>query len=332
MKMLLDNNIGQIMNEYYTHENSFLCKKYMCCDETLRKFLRKNNVACKKTSQITENENFFKIIDSEEKAYFLGFICADGSIQNKRNKLSFTLKSIDVEILLTLKALLKTTTPVTKRTHFDKRNGTIINSVGTQIYSRTIVEDLHALGIGEDKSHQVRLPQINKNLIRHFLRGLFDGDGHIGGQCSQISTRECLNDIILFLKEFDIKPINFWETINESKNVHKIYFGKDRIKFLNLLYKDASIFLLRKYEIYLRELKRYDNQIIGTETYHSIISLQENIIFSTTKECAEHEKIGYCHFTAKLKRGDYSNKYSKHEIITIKTKRNGEKLINKTKY
>jgi hypothetical protein len=330
MKQLLNiDNIDQIKLEYFNNQNSVLCKKYDCCDETLRKFFRKNNIECKKKAQHTKNENFFHNIDSEEKAYFLGFICADGSINNDRNKLSITLNTKDIDILLKLKFLLKTTAPVTQRIYSDKRNGTIIYTTNIQIYSKKIVSDLNVFGVNENKSNQLRLPKINEILIRHFLRGLFDGDGHIGKQCSLISTCECLDDIVYFLNKFNINVNKYRETINEEKNIHKIYFSKDRIKLLNLLYDDSNIYLGRKYFAYLDELNKYDNEIINTNTYHSILLIDKNIVFDKIKECANYLKINYWTFMKNLKRDNYRNKYEKYEKIIIKTKRNGEKIINR---
>ena len=330
-KLLTVDKINQIKSEYYNNENSFLCKKYNCCNETLIKFLRKNNIEIKKKAQYTENENFFQNIDSEEKAYYLGFICADGSINNKKHKLSITLNTKDINILYKFKSFLNTTAPVSQSIYSDKRNGTIIHGTYIQIYSKKIFADLNILGVNENKSNKLRLPKINENLIKHFLRGLFDGDGHISNQCSLISTYECLDDIIIFLKKFNINVNKYRETINKEKNVYKIYFGKDRIKLLNLLYNNSNVYLERKYNAYLNESKKYDNQIIDTSTYYSFLLLNENIVINGTKECANYLNINHWTFMKNFKRGNYINKYEKFEKIIIKTKRSGEKIINKIK-
>jgi hypothetical protein len=330
-KLLTIDKINQIKFEYYNNQNLFLCEKYNCSNETLIKFLKKNNIECKWKAQHTENENFFNIIDSEEKAYFLGFICADGSINNKKYKLSITLNTKDINILYKFKSFLNTTAPVSQRIYSDKRNGTIIHTTNIQIYSKKIINDLSILGVNKNKSNQLRLPNINENLIKDFLRGLFDGDGHISGQCSLISTYECLDDTIIFLKKFNIEVNKYREIINKEKNVYKIYFGKDRIKLLNLLYNNSNVYLERKYNAYLNESKKYDNQIIDTSTYYSFLLLNENIVINGTKECANYLNINHWTFMKNFKRGNYINKYEKFEKIIIKTKRSGEKIINKIK-
>ena len=328
-KLLNVNNIDQIKFEYNNNQNSFLCKKYDCCNETLVKFLRKNNVECKWKAQSTENEDFFHDINSEEKAYYLGFICADGSISKR--KISITLNTKDIDILYIFKNLLKTTAPVNSRIYSDKRNGTIIHTTSIQIYSKKMISDLSVLGVNKNKSNQLRLPDINENLIRHFLRGLFDGDGHISGQCNLISTYECLDDIMVYLNKFNINVNQYRETINKEKNVYKNFISKDRIKFLNLLYSNSNVYLERKYNAYLNESKKHDNQIINTTTYHSILLINENIIIDGTKNCADYLNINQWTFMKNFKKGNYINKYKKFEKIIIKTKRNGEKIINRIK-
>lgn len=328
---LNENAINQIACDYYNKKNIFLCEKYHCSDETLRKFLRKNDIKRKLNKQIILNEDFFEIIDSEEKAYFLGFICADGSINERNGKLSFTLNPKDINILYKFRSMLKINIPISQRTYNDKRNNSKINTSGIQIYSRKIINDLSLLGVNQNKSNTLDLPNINKNLIRHFIRGMFDGDGHIGTQCSLISTMECLNSICAYLKEFDIHSRNYTETINEKKNVFKKLYGKDRIKLLRLLYDNSNIYLERKYLSFLNEIDKYNLEVLDTTTQYSVLMVDENIVFESIKECANYLNVNYCNFTTKLKRGDFVGKYEKYEKICTQKLRNGKIIIERTK-
>lgn len=95
MNTLSAERLKEIEFDYLNNENSYLRKKYKCCNLTLWNFLTLHNIERKKKPQYTKNDDFFENIDSEEKAYFLGFICADGSIINKKNKLSFCLNTIE---------------------------------------------------------------------------------------------------------------------------------------------------------------------------------------------------------------------------------------------
>ena len=325
--LLKTENLDLIKNDYYNNENNYLLSKYNCCDETLRKFLRNNNVKQKKSIQYTINENFFEKIDSEEKAYFLGFICADGCIGDKR--LSFCLNIIDIDVLYKFKDIIKTTAPVSSITYTDKRNNTKINSSGIQIYSKQMINDLNLLGVTKNKSRCLNLPIIPDDLFKHFLRGLFDGDGHVSSQCSLISTQECLLSITKILKKNNININDFIETIDKEKNVYKIFIGKDRIKFLDFIYKNSNIFLKRKYYAYTNEINKHNNEIINSNIQYSILIVSENKILNSLKECAEYLNINYCSFTRKLKQNNYSGVYEKYEKFLVQTKRNGKKIYAK---
>ncbi len=318
-------NIEEFKLEYYNNPNSFLCEKYHCCGETLTKFIKENNIKLKYQHQITENDTFFKDINTEEKAYYLGFICADGSINNKKSKLSITINTKDIEILYKFKDLLKTTTPITSRIYVDKRTKKNINTTSFQLYSKRIVNDLKLLMINENKSKQLNLPKINDELIRFFIRGLFDGDGHIGKkQIDLISTNECLDDIIFYLTKNNINVLKNILSINKKKNVFKLFIGKDRMKFLNLIYENSQIHLTRKYDAHLKAIEIYNNEIVCKSKQHKILLLEHNIVFDSKKDCAKYLKLNYTFFLAKIKRGDFDNKIKILEKCLVKKKRNGE--------
>lgn len=44
-------------------------------------------------------EDYFECLDSQEKAYFLGFLAADGSVHNKANRLTICLAKRDVDVI-----------------------------------------------------------------------------------------------------------------------------------------------------------------------------------------------------------------------------------------
>ena len=77
MKNINENNKNDIIKDYLNGLScNEICKKYHTANTTLKKFLKENNIELKK--KYTLNENIFNIIDSEEKAYWMGFIWCDG--------------------------------------------------------------------------------------------------------------------------------------------------------------------------------------------------------------------------------------------------------------
>lgn len=133
-----------------------------------------------------ENENFFDKIDSEEKAYVLGFFYADGCNsdlskygENRQNVISFTQLEQDADILNQIKAAMDCNRPYVKIVQ--NTNGKIKYSL--RIVSRKLSQSLFNLGAILNKSLVLKFPDKSifksEDLIRHFIRGYFDGDGCI---------------------------------------------------------------------------------------------------------------------------------------------------------
>lgn len=122
----------------------------------------------------TVNEDFFKTW-TPDMAYTLGFIAADGSVQESTKNKGPVLRiaSKDKEHLETIRNLLGSTHLIREESN---KNGSW--SV-LAIYSKEIVDDLVSLGIYPNKSLTFRIPNIPDEYMRHFVRGYFDGDGSI---------------------------------------------------------------------------------------------------------------------------------------------------------
>lgn len=127
------------------------------------------------------NEDYFEEIDTEEKAYFLGFLMADGYVQGER-RIAITLQAGDVEILEALKAAIGSNSPI--RNKISKLNGKEFASVHFSMCSIKIAQDLQKWGIVERKSWEAQYPDLPDEPRIHagFIRGLLDGDGCVTGQ------------------------------------------------------------------------------------------------------------------------------------------------------
>lgn len=110
-------------------------------------------------------------IDTQEKAYLLGLFYADGNVGINQTQCRIELKLEDKELIFHLQKLFPFF-----YIHYDR---------GTKIelgnYQKTLKEDLVFNGCLPRKSFEnkenIHMPDINKDLIRHFIRGYFDGDG-----------------------------------------------------------------------------------------------------------------------------------------------------------
>ena len=208
------------------------------------------------------DENYFDEIDSEEKAYWLGFIYADGYIRERKtgNSLEIKLAVKYIKHLELFREHLKSTHKITEGVNKVKYKGGISQSkiCCIAIYSSKIVESIKKQGVHSQKTFSITKPNIEEKLMNHFLRGYFDGDGSFSFNSSKyiIKTQivsasdDFQNFIIEELKKNQIN-INLYSQI-KLQIQNKI----DNLKFYDYIYKNATIYLARKKDKY-EEFRRY---------------------------------------------------------------------------
>lgn len=207
------------------------------------------------------NEDFFEKIDSEEKAYWLGFICADGYINKRGNTVGICLDKSDEDHLKKfLRCLKSDENRLNYRTGRFDENYKITEKVTTELYSRKMSKDLSNLGITIDKSKTLGKINVSKDLINHFIRGYFDGDGCVFESFMKskkekpyyspgftfVGTKEFLTFINKFLP-FQIKNLIHDK---RTKGSYTLYIrSQKRFKIVEqFLYNNSSIYLDRKKE------------------------------------------------------------------------------------
>lgn len=195
------------------------------------------------------NHNTFKTIDTEHKAYMLGYLMADGSIgkYNNQKVLQIHLCQKDEDMLVKFLEILNSNYPIKRRTinSFD----TVSNQSYIYITSEQIYEDLKALNM----LNKSTMPTIPKKFINHYIRGYFDGDGcfSIGSRGDAefyiMAEKEMLSE---FKKIFKNNNIEFTDIKHKKEKMFKIRkSGRKEIqKIYNFLYKDSTIWLNRKRE------------------------------------------------------------------------------------
>lgn len=211
------------------------------------------------------NRDYFKTIDTEEKAYWLGFIYADGyvSIRGERGSLEIGLAEIDRSHLEKFcKSIgMKNKHIRSKKVKLAEKT---FDACRLNVSSYEIARDLVNLKCFETKSLILEFPtfkEVPKDLMRHFIRGYIDGDGTVGfyggvAHVSAIGTRIFLKGMLDFLNS-EIKDFGSTNTNAGDKRLQNeitTSFSKTANKakqLLNYLYKDSSIHLDRKYEKYL---------------------------------------------------------------------------------
>ena len=219
---------------------------------TLKKYNIKRRNSFERTRIFSFDKTYFKQIDTQTKAYFLGLLYADG--YNYKKGVTITLQEKDKEILEQLKQELK----YEGRLYYkEKLRIGCSNTFQLCITSKEIAEDLNRLGCVPQKSLILRFPtenQVPKELIRHFIRGYFDGDGcvFISKQlyASFVGTFEFLFAIQEILKQelnFNFVKLHIKSKTRMTNNYQLSIGGtKKALEFLTWLYKDSTIFLNRK--------------------------------------------------------------------------------------
>tara|TARA_R110000868_G_scaffold25451_1_gene99469 strand:- start:20 stop:655 length:636 start_codon:yes stop_codon:yes gene_type:complete len=201
------------------------------------------------------NDDYFEKIDTEDKAYFLGLLFADGNIYTKRHRVQITLVNEDAYILKKFADCIG----YTGKMYIDREKYSKLI-----LPSKKMCDDLTKLGCTERKSLTLKFPseeQVPKHLLHHFIRGCFDGDGHISKDKKLVnpyyhinitSSEGFIQSLRDELIENKIVPAGTYKRYKDKEvSAHTMMIKSKSAKvFLDYLYKDANIFLTRKHKVY----------------------------------------------------------------------------------
>lgn len=245
-----------ICEEYKNGSNGYeIAEKYSVTPPAVYSILRIRNVIRRDSSDYRKyhcNDHFFDKIDTEEKAYWLGFMEADKWIDKKTNRIHLGLVNTDRNHLKKFLTCIKSDHKIFEKTTFNKKYNKFYFSSYITIHSKQMKKMLL-----KHKNDNYSL--IPDKLMRHFIRGLFDGDGGVC-QYTKNSTNVNFNIRIHFfivekIQEYLIQKLNFNKTkIDREFDVacRLRYSGKKQLKkFYNFIYKDANMWLDRKQEKFL---------------------------------------------------------------------------------
>lgn len=201
------------------------------------------------------DESYFDKIDSEEKAYILGWFYSDGSV-DEAGKMRIQILQTDSYILEWIKGQLKFDGELYQ---IPARN-TSKPQTAICINRKNLADKLITLGCIPNKANVLQMPtfeQVPKEFFHHFLRGYFDGDGSISTDLRVVAVTSSpvfCESLARFLVTLGIESNTY-----VRKNSKMVFFTKnsEKLKFLNYIYKDATVFLKRKHEKYLQMLEKF---------------------------------------------------------------------------
>lgn len=213
----------------------------------------------------TEISYDFTNISNEIEAYILGFIYSDGYI-TINNRMGIKIIKSDFKHLEKIKNYISPNSNI----YTDK------NSLCFTIQSEDIFKNLVKWGVKLNKSQKLlKIPKIPKGLIRHFIRGYFDGDGtvYLDGKYLKAgiysTSKEFLEEIQIIINKNNITS-KIYEDKRAGKigkvpqgysmNIKNMYKltplkRENLFKFYKYLYTDCSFALDRKYLKFIEYFK-----------------------------------------------------------------------------
>lgn len=186
------------------------------------------------------DSSIFDNIDTEEKAYLLGWIASDGHIS--KSGFVISIHNRDKEILVKLRDTFFPGITI------KASKGKVSLSIFSKKISTTLCNILKIKGPGK-KSHTVGFPDLEPGLVIHFLRGFFDGDGHVrkvSYNRDVFPKPEC--GISTSSKRFREVVIGLYGGTESGINI--TWSGTNALDLLSKMYDGAKIFLRRKKEAY----------------------------------------------------------------------------------
>lgn len=204
----------------------------------------------------TIDDNFFKIINTEEKAYLLGWIASDGHI-SPTGAISISIHQKDLEVLQKLRNIICVDLPIKQRKD---------TMVSLTINSKTMMKDIcQWLKIKPgNKCITVDMPILNNDKFTWaFIRGYFDGDGNVKSPIKKetylgvtIASQSMLikQSFQNFCDKYEIKSAISPEVI--------LFSTKHGLRFLSMIYDNTKLCLKRKkyhYLLWIEKLKNKEN-------------------------------------------------------------------------
>lgn len=249
---LLDKRIPKLIQEGKTCKE--ICKELNVSKSTVNRRCKKLSLSIPNYhNQLKFDNTVFDNINTEEKAYWLGFLYADGNVCYDKNIISISLKREDKSHLEKFKCFLNAKCNI--KDNIVKVKNKEYKTSRIQVCDKHFKQTLISLGCVPRKSLILTFPLIEifaqKELIYDFIRGYVDGDGCLtftanGKLCLYIlGTKEFLEGIV---KVFPEKFKSIHKIKRLATNVYKISNSGENATYVALkLYDKATIYLDRKY-------------------------------------------------------------------------------------
>ena len=263
-------NINYVCEKYHEKTSKELAKELGVSHQWVLKQWMIAGLSGKKNVTYHHDDNYFKKVDTPNKAYVIGLIASDGNVYKRKNSenrqgwVRISLKSNDIKILKDIAIDMKSNKPVLTC------NGRVTETAELSIVSNNILEQLDIIGIRQRKTWDMSINEIIKNIPKEFLsdfiRGYFDGDGSIYINKDKIPSMASVTISMpesngLQLCNFLREEVGIKVGFCLDKRMYKRSFGymfcsniESRYLFIKYIYKNvesgkSNLFLERKFEL-----------------------------------------------------------------------------------
>lgn len=243
-----DTQIKDIINRYESGESALsIGRVYNVSNKTIQRLLEKHNIKNRGNRKHFYKEDIFKKIDTAEKAYWIGFITADGYINEERGFMRIKLQECDRPHLSKFVKFVKGDEGMIKHEY---HNITGKKQYYVEVNGRNFIDSLVALGIKQKKSmNEQWCEQIPEKYIKDYIRGIIDGDG-----CLDVKRRNfdisCSKNLLEPLQNYLITNYGTTKTkIYNHCNTHRLYVSVNAVIILDDLYYKRCVALDRKKNI-----------------------------------------------------------------------------------
>lgn len=253
---------NEIAKKYVEGKSTIkLGKEYKCSASTCSNILKEKNINRRNKYEAHRkyniDETFFETINTEEKAYWLGFLSADGGTTKIANRIRIDLEVGDIDHLKKFKKAIKSEHKISTR-DIVSISGTISHQCYFQFCSHKIKNDIMSY-FDSNKSHTLIPPKELGNIESHYWRGMIDGDGGISFNKKLNRWEIYLNgtyEVCKRFADFISKELN-WMDRKPTKDKrmkseqYRILYGGNNISKMicELLYKDSTTYLNRKMKL-----------------------------------------------------------------------------------
>jgi len=231
--------------------------------------LKKYGIQCRndtqKNTKFSVNHCYFECVDSAEKAYWLGFLYADGYVTNQ-HKIGLALSKADISHVEKFRKAIDSTHTIHSYFSSGFSNSEYVRLIFS---SEKMAEDLNRLGCTQHKSLTLKFPnenQVPAIYLKDFARGYIDGDGSIttGGIYHPIRLKICgTEEFLEGLRNYfniiitpDMITAALEKRHKDDKNTYSLTVGSTNrvLSILDELYAGATVFLDRKYSFYIKNV------------------------------------------------------------------------------